>query len=693
MTNRRTQSLYAKWNKRLRNRREELPSTDRRLHLEGLEDRRLMAIGPQLAGIQPNNASLLSDGQVLHVAPRELTFRFSDGAEIDPDTLGGIRITRSGFDGQFSKAVATTDFNTNGAVVMDIRATEPGESGNGIALVIIKNDLGANAAPRISVLGDTITAELNTNAVGRTRARDLRDALNGHPQASKLVTAAIRSNTNANADIASPAITYSPLILSGANAASVVSSFNTGSQLQVKFTATQSGPSGNGIRIFVTRTNRGGVSPPQVTVNNRDITVDLNSNPGNQSTAQEMVNAVNANPAAAALVTASIPVGRPDTVVGSRLINFSPLILGGVNDVPIVPGFVGLGDSRREVIVRFKENLPDDLYHVEILGAGPGAVRDVEGMAVGDRSEDGVDTGIDFHLDFELDLGAHVAATVPQPITRNIALGSLEQARDEIHVYFNNDDLYPQAVRTGEFAVNPTVVDPSFYQLIFTGDTLTNTDDAIFRPSVVNYDPTADLAVLSFGNDLALLGSGGGTFRLRIGTDEPVPLPPIQGGLNRDPGSSFATAVSTGITLRINVNGSAISEGQSFTITNQAGVTRTFEFDTGYMLQTPSTAASLEDGDTFTIANGARSVTFELDRDGSVSPNNVGVTYVGNESAAALVKAVVIAKSLFHCRDEDVADRRDYQTKNNRAARRGKAARRSDGDQTCNRTCYRAQKR
>ena len=130
----------------------------------------------------------------------------------------------------------------------------------------------------------------------------------------------------------------------------------------------ESGPGGNGIRINVTKVNSGGVAPPSVSVTDRTINVVLNSNSGNQTTAQELVDAINANPQASALVTASIPIGRPDTVIGSRVINFSPLILTGANDVPVIPGFVGLGESRREVIVRFKENLPDDLYHIEILG-------------------------------------------------------------------------------------------------------------------------------------------------------------------------------------------------------------------------------------------------------------------------------------------------------------------------------------
>ena len=56
---------------------------DRKLLLERLEDRRLLAAGPRLAGIQPNNSDLFSFTEqgtnVRDVAPREL----------DAELLGG----------------------------------------------------------------------------------------------------------------------------------------------------------------------------------------------------------------------------------------------------------------------------------------------------------------------------------------------------------------------------------------------------------------------------------------------------------------------------------------------------------------------------------------------------------------------------------------------------------------------------
>ena len=73
--------------------------------VEVLEDRVLLAAaGPTLIAIEPNVGDLLQDGDVRETAPRELTLHFSAGQQIDPATLGGIQIVRSGFDGSFGDA-------------------------------------------------------------------------------------------------------------------------------------------------------------------------------------------------------------------------------------------------------------------------------------------------------------------------------------------------------------------------------------------------------------------------------------------------------------------------------------------------------------------------------------------------------------------------------------------------------------
>ncbi|MEZ6120180.1 MAG: hypothetical protein R3C28_26910 [Pirellulaceae bacterium] len=76
------------------------PAPKNRL-VESLEERHLLAVSPQLVAIQPNSGDVLADGAQRHVAPEELTLVFSELQQIDPTTLDGIQVIRSGFDGTF----------------------------------------------------------------------------------------------------------------------------------------------------------------------------------------------------------------------------------------------------------------------------------------------------------------------------------------------------------------------------------------------------------------------------------------------------------------------------------------------------------------------------------------------------------------------------------------------------------------
>ncbi|MFV2068448.1 MAG: DVUA0089 family protein, partial [Pirellulales bacterium] len=109
----------------------------------------------------------------------------------------------------------------------------------------------------------------------------------------------------------------------------------------------------------------------------------------------------------------------------------------------------------------------------------------------------------------------------------------MQQRRDQIVVYFNDDDLLDDA---------SSAENPEFYQLIFTNETVSNTDDVVHHPVAIDYNATTDTAVLTFAAPLDELSTGPGTYRLRIGTAENKPLPPQQETAFQDPGSSFDTA-------------------------------------------------------------------------------------------------------------------------------------------------------
>ncbi len=195
------------------------------------------------------------------------------------------------------------------------------------------------------------------------------------------------------------------------------------------------------------------------------------------------------------------------------------------NEVIVTPGFIGLGDTANELIIRVAEALPDDQYELTVIGSG---LRPLTNIA-GERFNDGVDET----RGFELDLGAQVLSVVPQPIVRDSG-GNLVQNKRQVVVYFNNDDLNPADAGN-----------PAFYQLVQTNDTLTENDDVIILPASVTYDAAADTATLEFANDLP-----DGKFRLQIGVSEErdnrLGLAVRVGSIFSIAGTDFSTNASIG---------------------------------------------------------------------------------------------------------------------------------------------------
>jgi large repetitive protein len=124
----------------------------RRMLLESLESRELMAIGPQLIGIQPNNDALLRFDRtdVRNVSPQELIFKFDENQRFSAADLsnpGRIQVTRSNKDGDFTPASAISDLGTNGAVQIKFTALRLGQDQNGITINLTKSNHGAPGAP------------------------------------------------------------------------------------------------------------------------------------------------------------------------------------------------------------------------------------------------------------------------------------------------------------------------------------------------------------------------------------------------------------------------------------------------------------------------------------------------------------------------------------------------------------------
>lgn len=98
--------------------------------------------------------------------------------------------------------------------------------------------------------------------------------------------------------------------------------------------------------------------------------------------------------------------------------------LNGIGDVPITVGFVGIGDQPEEVVVRFAEDLPDDVYRITIKGTGATPLKN--------QANEIFNNGVDLNRNFRLDLGALVEGVVPQPVLRvkNLNVVNVAQIAD-----------------------------------------------------------------------------------------------------------------------------------------------------------------------------------------------------------------------------------------------------------------------
>ncbi|MGB7327296.1 MAG: GEVED domain-containing protein [Rubripirellula sp.] len=486
---------------------------DRRLLTETLEARQLLA-GPDLIGIQPNEGALLNDGTELNVSPRELVFRFDDNADIDPSTLSAIRITRAGEDGVFESATATSDLGTSGQVLLEFRAVQSGSLGNGVQVVFTSSSRTGSSLPIITVADQVVTVNVNSNPGQPTRVQDLISSLNANSAASQLVEA-IQVSGPSQGDIGTKVPTGLTLSLVGANSAEAVTDFGTNGDIRVRVVSQLPGVDGRGTIVEIERRDFGGQANPVVVVTGSTIRVQLNSNAAFPSTAADFINAINTNPDASALILAVLQEGDVNTAIGAGTTTIPSLTLSGVTDVVVEPGFVGLGDSSRDVVFRFAEPLPDDLYQIDILGGGAFALRNVDGELFQD--------GVDLSRRFQINLGPKVVAVVPEPIRRDPITGALSPDIGKIEVHFNDDDLDKNLAETA-----------GFYQLVFTRDTATNQDDVIVPlTNTPVYNNITNIVTLNYGRPLSRLpdpANAGqfltGAVRLRVGTSEGLAAAP-----------------------------------------------------------------------------------------------------------------------------------------------------------------------
>ncbi|MFG0290518.1 MAG: GEVED domain-containing protein [Rhodopirellula sp. JB044] len=531
--------------------RERRARIERRLHSQPLEARQLLA-GPELVGIQPNSGELIRGGtsiensslfgtEVLQTAPNELRFRFDSNSAIDVDTLLnpatanddtlsplGLSITRAGSDQRFETATALTDFGTSvnasesRRIEVEFRAAAPGVSGNGTTVRVVEASVAGSAAPVVisSVDPDlkTIDITFNTNAPRAATVSDLLDTLENHPTANQVVTAySVHGLTTTAIDQYVPTGGFE-FNLDGANTARVTTDLGLGDTTQVRFLANQSGTSGRDISISITPANLGSSSTPLVSVTNNVINIRINSNSSAQTTVGELIAAVNGNPTAANLVTASLQRGAstgeiPTTFTTVSAANPSGLALAGASDTVVPAGYVGIGDTANEVVFRFAEPLPDDAYQIEIYGEGERALLNTDGEAFND--------GVDFAVQFEINSPPQVLAVVPEPVSK-LDDGRLISEPNVIEVYFTGD-------------VNDSVLIEDYYTAVFTRDSVTGGDDVEIKPiDVVALDGRSDAVRVVFNSPFSRTpdpdnpgDSIEGAVRFRVGNDTSLPMEPV----------------------------------------------------------------------------------------------------------------------------------------------------------------------
>ncbi|MBW3540073.1 MAG: hypothetical protein KY476_07380, partial [Planctomycetes bacterium] len=277
--------------------------------VETLEDRTLLT---QLIDILPNDGLALQNGDIRHEAPTEFTFKFSPGDSIDPATVGGIQIVRSGFDGTFGdandRAVAPGFVGIGdrpNEVVFRFAETLPDDR---YQITI----LGAGSGRLQTTLGVPFNGGVDQSVVFELDLGARVVAVDPQP-----VVREIRLDVDDISQI-SDGDTFT---VSGGAHAGISSQFGTSGAVSIGFTALEPGPAGDRITLIVNTAALGVGMPPAVSVTSvalngttySTITAMLNSTAGSLSTAQDLIDAINAHPAARTLVAGFIADGDPAT--------------------------------------------------------------------------------------------------------------------------------------------------------------------------------------------------------------------------------------------------------------------------------------------------------------------------------------------------------------------------------------------
>ncbi|MBI1314162.1 hypothetical protein GC176_22945 [bacterium] len=268
----------------------------------------------------------------------------------------------------------------------------------------------------------------------------------------------------------------------------------------VLFTAVDPGSVSNGITVRTSSFDFGVAGAPIVSVTGRTISVTLNSNSGNESTSQDLVDAINGNLAASALLSATLTGANLDIATSLPGTVTTPLV-GGVDlfVFELTDHAVDPADSVRSgnIPVVFDSTINTEGDVADAIAAA------IAGQTLTSPDVDAVaNTGTVTVTGGAFDVRLTVRAQNAGAMTQRA--GGIVQRRNLVNVYLTEDELDATLAE-----------DPRFYRLVDTNGTLADGDDTVLYPQAVHYSPVDHTAVLEFGANLP-----DATYRLRLGTSD-----------------------------------------------------------------------------------------------------------------------------------------------------------------------------
>ncbi|MFV1964336.1 MAG: hypothetical protein ACC628_02850, partial [Pirellulaceae bacterium] len=462
--------------------------------LERLEDRRLLA-GPELLAVRPDEGPLLQADDVLHVAPRELNLLFKGGADINPATIdGNVRLVRGGPDGQ----LGTTDDVQVDLGYLGLNDPANNDPADRLHIVLRPASFSPHNSfrPEASFPDDLFRIEIIGAGPSGNRLED---------NAGNAFNDGQNFQLDFELDLGAQIVSVSPQPVSHNTQQVALTGGSLGGTFTLRFDA------GSGVE----KTGAIATNAPANVNQVQTLTVPAGST-GNFELQFNGVNtgSINHNDAAGDVEAAL--AGLPDIEAADIVVSGGPLDTDPVTieftgqyaprDVPLLvvvnptmsagdPTIESLSDTVTPVRAQL-ENLngiqPGD---VRVSGIGPTWAVTFQGHFAGEQTN--------------LLQGDPAGLTGVNPSISVNRLTQLSQARDQIVVYLNDDDLDPTD------ATNPT-----FYRLVDLNAPLDRTsvdesNDTLLLPDRVTYDAEDDRVVLTFKDPIPE-----GTYRLDIGSSD-----------------------------------------------------------------------------------------------------------------------------------------------------------------------------